>query len=42
LPAFGIRHISGVAQAIKRLNMVVDDDKKLSKAKNRIKGSKIY
>ena len=32
--AFGMTHISGVAQAIKSLNMAVDDNKKLSKAKN--------
>ena len=32
--AFGMTHISGVAQAIKSLNMAVDDDKKLSKTKN--------
>ena len=32
--AFGRRHISGGAQAIKSLNMAVDDDKKLSKTKN--------
>jgi len=31
--AFGIRHISGVTQAIKSLNMAVDDDNKLSKTK---------
>jgi len=32
--AFGMTHISGVAQTIKSLNMAVDDDKKLSKTKN--------
>jgi len=32
--AFGMTHISGVAQAIKSLNMAVDDDKKLSETKN--------
>ena len=32
--AFGMTHISGVAQVIKSLNMAVDDDKKLSKTKN--------
>ena len=32
--AFGMTHISGVAQAIKNLNMAVDDDKKLSETKN--------
>ena len=32
--AFGMTHISGVAQAIKNLNMAADDDKKLSKTKN--------
>ena len=31
---FGMTHISGVAQAIKSLNMAVDVDKKLSKTKN--------